>query len=337
MNSRTTTATRPISRWAAFVALLAGLLLLTAIASLLLGARAIPLGDLWTVLTQGPGVGSDEGTVVWGLRFPRTVLAAAAGASLAVAGAFAQSWTRNPLADPGIIGLTAGASFFVAIFFTLGLSSSAWTAVAAIIGAAITAAVVVAATRKAKDSLTLILVGVGLSWALTSAATLLALQSDRIFDGMRQWNVGSTVGKDGGDITIAVAGLVIGLILASLTCRPMDILALGDDAASGLGSSPNTTRALAGFVVVTFAGMATAAVGPIVFVGFAAPHLVRPFTGPTLSRMYIPVAFAGAILTVVADIIGRLVMRPGELEVSIVLAIVGAPFLIAAVVKGIAK
>lgn len=331
------TATRPISRWATFVALLAGLLLLTGVASLLLGARAIPLGDLLTVLSQGPGTGTDEGTVVWGLRFPRTVLAAAAGASLAVAGAFAQSWTRNPLADPGIIGLTAGASFFVAVFFTLGLTGSAWTAFAAIIGATLTASVVVAATRKAKDSLTLVLVGVGLTWALTSAATLLALQSDRTFDAMRQWNVGSTVGKDGGDIAIALTGLVVGLILASLTCRPMDILSLGDDAASGLGSSPNTTRALAGVVVVTFAGMATAAVGPIVFVGFAAPHLVRPFTGPTLSRMYIPVALAGATLTVAADIIGRLVMRPGELEVSVVLAIIGAPFLIAAVVKGIAK
>lgn len=297
----------------------------------------MPLGELWAAVSQGPGSHTDDGTVVWGLRFPRTILAAAAGASLAVAGAFAQSWTRNPLADPGIIGLTAGASFFVAIFFTFGLTSSAWTALAAIIGAALTAAVVVAATRKAQDSLTLILVGVGMTWALTSASTLLALQSDRIFDGMRQWTVGSTVGKDGGDIAIALAGLILGLVLASLTCRPMDILALGDDTASGLGSSPNITRALAGLVVVTFAGMATAAVGPIVFVGFAAPHLVRPFTGPTLSRMYIPVALAGATLTVVADIIGRLVMRPGELEVSIVLAIIGAPFLIAAVVKGIAK
>ena len=130
----------------------------------------------------------------------------------AVAGAFAQSWTRNPLADPGIIGLTAGASFFVAVFFTLGLTSSAWTAFAAIIGATLTASLVVAATRKAKDSLTLVLVGVGLTWALTSAATLLALQSDRTFDAMRQWNVGSTVGKDGGDIVEPGVGTRVELL-----------------------------------------------------------------------------------------------------------------------------
>lgn len=317
---------------------MAAVLVIILLASLLLGARSIPLGDLWTILTSGPnGTPSDEHTIVWGLRFPRTVLAAAAGASLAVAGAFAQSWTRNPLADPGIIGITAGASFVVALFFSFGLVGGIWESIAALIGAGATAAIVVASTQRTQDSLTLILVGVGMTTALSAATTLVALQSSRVYDGMRQWVVGSTVGKDGGDIAIVLTGLCVGLILAALTARPMDILALGDDVASGLGSSPGTTRGLAGLVVVVFAGMATAAVGPIVFVGFAAPHLVRPFTGPTLTRMLIPVALVGAACTVVGDILGRLLMRPGELEVSIVLAFIGAPFLILAVAKGMAR
>ena len=305
--SATSIATRPAPRWAAFVGITAAVLVVILIASLLFGARSIPFGELWTILSSGPNGGSsDEHTIVWGLRFPRTILAAAAGASLAVAGAFAQSWTRNPLADPGIIGITAGASFVVALFFSFGLVGGIWESLAALIGAAATAAIVIASTQ-------------------------------RTHDGMRQWVVGSTVGKDGGDIAIVLTGLVLGLLLAAATARPMDILALGDDVASGLGSSPGTTRALAGVVVVVFAGMATAAVGPIVFVGFAAPHIVRPFTGPTLTRMLIPVAFVGAAVTVAGDILGRLLMRPGELEVSIVLAFVGAPFLILAVAKGMAR
>lgn len=336
--SATSLATRPAPRWAAFVGITAAVLVVILIASLLFGARSIPFGELWTILSSGPNGGSsDEHTIVWGLRFPRTILAAAAGASLAVAGAFAQSWTRNPLADPGIIGITAGASFVVALFFSFGLVGGIWESLAALIGAAATAAIVIASTQRTHDSLTLILVGVGMTTALTAATTLVALQSSHVYDGMRQWVVGSTVGKDGGDIAIVLTGLVLGLLLAAATARPMDILALGDDVASGLGSSPGTTRALAGVVVVVFAGMATAAVGPIVFVGFAAPHIVRPFTGPTLTRMLVPVAFVGAAVTVAGDILGRLLMRPGELEVSIVLAFVGAPFLILAVAKGMAR
>lgn len=342
MSSTTSTppaaAARTTRRTAGVVALATAALLLALVAGIAFGARWLPLDEVVRALAAGPGAPVDDAHVlVWDLRVPRTVLAALAGASLAIAGAFSQSWTRNPLADPGIVGITAGASFMVALFFTLGLTGGLWGAGAALLGAALAAAIVVLTTRRTQDPVTLILVGFGVTTALGAASTLLALQSSAVLDAMRQWVVGSTVGKDGTDLAIAATGLVVGIMLAAAAARPMDVLALGDDAAAGLGSSPAATRGLAGLVVVVLAGLTTAAVGPIVFVGFAAPHLVRPFTGPSLVRMLVPVALVGAALTVVGDVLGRLVMQPGELEVSVVLAFFGAPFLILAVARGMAR
>ncbi|WP_333617644.1 FecCD family ABC transporter permease [Dietzia sp.] len=320
------------------IGIAAAAFVVAAVASLFLGARWTSVGDVIGALLAGPHAEtSDIHILVWDLRFPRTVLAAAAGASLAVAGAFSQSWTRNPLADPGIIGITSGASFVVALFYGFGLAGGAWGAFGAIIGAAAVAAVVVLTTRRTQDPISLILVGFGLTTALGAGSTLVALQSSSVLDAMRQWVVGSTVGRGGTDIAIALTGLLIGLALAACIARPMDVLALGDDAAAGLGSSPTTTRTLAGVVVVVLAGLTTAAVGPIVFVGFAAPHLVRRFTGPSLTRMLVPVALTGAAVTVLGDIVGRLVFQPGELEVSVVLAFFGAPLLILAVSKGVGR
>ncbi len=321
----------------------AGLILALAVAgmaagcvlSVVVGARPTSPGDAFAALFAGPG-GQGEGDlvqVVWHLRVPRTLLALAAGGALAVSGALAQVWTRNPLADPGIIGITAGAGCAVAVGTTLGVAALGGQAALALAGAGAVALVVLAVSRRTADPLTLLLVGFGMAAALQAATTLMALHDTAVLDGMRQWIVGSTVGRDGGDVALAVAGLAAGLLLAAIAARPMDLLAMGESTAVALGGSPVATRMTTALAVVVLAGTATAAVGPIAFVGFAAPHIVRPFTGPSLTRMLVPVLCTGAAVTLLADVLGRVVARPGEVEVSVVLAVLGAPLLIASVAR----
>ncbi|WP_295624553.1 iron ABC transporter permease [uncultured Corynebacterium sp.] len=314
-----------------------GALLAALAASLLIGARPTAPAEVVAVLFAGPdavGHGGDLGHVVWDLRVPRTLLALAVGASMAMAGAIAQSWTRNPLADPGIIGITAGAGLAVAVGLTLGVTGAVARAPLAVLGAAVAALIVFGATRASADPLTLILVGVGASAAFTAATTLLALQSNAVLDGMRQWTVGTLAGKGTGDVVLAAVGFAAGGAVAAVAARSMDLLAMGDDAAAGLGASPGVTRAAMLAAIVVLAGAATGAVGPIAFVGFAAPHLARTWSGPSLVRLLPAAAVAGAALTLFADVVGRVIARPGEVEVSVVLALVGAPLFILAVRKG---
>lgn len=322
----------------AWPAALAVALVACAAASVFIGARPSAPADVLAVLYDGPaaarGALGDLGHVVWELRVPRTLLGMAAGAALAMAGAIAQSWTRNPLADPGIIGITSGAGFAVAAGMTAGMAGTAAKVPLALAGAAIAAVVVFWVSRASADPLTLILVGVGASAAFTAATTLMALQSGAVLDGMRQWTVGSLSGRGMGEVLLAVAGLAVGGGLAMALARSMDLLAMGDDAAAGLGASPASVRSGMLASVVLLAGTATAAVGPVAFVGFAAPHLMRPLTGPALTRLLPASACAGAALTVFADVVGRLLARPGEIEASIMLALVGAPLFIFAVRKG---
>lgn len=301
--------------------------------SLIVGSRSIPLAEVIHAVLAGPpseaGTGTDH--VVWNLRLPRTVLALGAGASLGMAGALAQSWTRNPLADPGFIGLTAGAAFAVALGMALGWGALGGRITLALVGAALASAIVLVVSRVSLDPLTVILVGVGISAALQAGTTALALSSRGVLDGMRQWTVGSTMGRGGEDIAVAWGGLLLGGLLAALIARPMDLLSMGEETSTALGASPDRIRLGAVAVVVILAGTATAAVGPMVFVGFAAPHIVRTLLGPSLATTLLPTALVGGALTLAADIIGRLVMRPGELEMSIVMAVVGAPMIIWAV------
>lgn len=317
---------------------LAATLIACAAASVFIGARPTSPTEVMAVLRDGPSAATtvfgDLVHVVWELRVPRTILGLVGGASLAMAGAIAQTWTRNPLADPGIIGITSGAAFAVAVGLTAGVAGSFARAPLAMAGAAAAALFVFGASRASADPLTLILVGVGASAAFTAATTLLALQSHAVLDGMRQWTVGSMSGKTAEDVALAAGGLVLGGVIAAAFARSMDLLVMGDDVAAGLGASPGAVRGAMLAAVVVLAGSATAAVGPVAFVGFAAPHLIRPLTGPSLVRLLPAAAAAGAALTVFADVVGRMVVRPGEVEVSIVLALVGAPLFVYAVRKG---
>ena len=310
-------------------------LLLGCVLSVILGARPTSPNAAFSALFAGPTGHDPTGLsqVVWQLRLPRTALAMLTGAALAVSGALAQAWTRNPLADPGIIGITAGSGFAIAVGVTVGVVGTGPQAMLALLGAGLVAVAILLVARLSEDPLTLLLVGFGIAASLTAGTTLLALYDTSVLDGMRQWTVGSTVGRDADDLVIAACGLVLGLVPAVAAARPMDLLSMGEGAAVGLGGSPATTRTLTALAVVILAGGATAAVGPIAFVGFAAPHIIRRFTGPTLTRMLVPVLLTGAAITLVADVVGRVIARPGEVEVSVVLAVIGAPLLIASVAR----
>lgn len=321
---------------------LAAALVLAALmaASVLLGAKAIAPGDVAAALIAGPrsaaAPAADGGVaaphVVWNLRVPRTLLAAAVGASLAAAGAVAQSWTGNRLADPGIIGVGAGAGFAVAAGIVAGLGATQGSRAAlGLAGAAAAAAVVVLISRRTRDPLTFVLVGVGLTFALQAATNLLSLHASSALHGMRTWTVGSTIGRGMPEVALAATGLAVGLALAAAAARPLDLLEMGEDSARSLGVSPRSARGLGGAAVIVLGGTATAAAGFVAFVGLAAPHMVRPFTGPALTRVLPAAAFAGAAACVAADILGRFLARPGEVEMSIVLAVVGAPLMIRAV------
>ena len=310
--------------------------LVLAVASLALGSRSIPPDEVIAAL-RGAGE-QDIRDIVWNLRMPRTFLAYFAGAALAVAGVLAQSWTRNPLADPGFIGITAGASFFVALGTAIGIATTTgMRTTLALVGAGITTLLVLAVSRRFQDPLTLILVGAGVSAALGSGAVIIGLYSTDVLDSMRRWTIGSTFGRGPEDVAIAGIGLLIGLACAAMAARPLDLLAMGEESSLALGGSPTTARVGAALSVVVLAGSATAATGPIAFVGFAIPHIVRRVVGPSVATMVLPSALLGGCAVLAADIIGRLIVGNSELELSIVLAIVGAPFLIWGAHRGVGK
>ncbi|WKK60876.1 iron ABC transporter permease [Corynebacterium sp. P3-F1] len=318
------------------VALLAVVSVFTVLASLALGSRTIPIGDLVAAAT---GHGSDDvHSIFWELRLPRTLLAYAVGACLAIAGVLAQAWTRNPLADPGFIGITAGAAFAVAVGSVTGAVVGLTSAtVCAFIGAAAASLLVLTIARRSASPLTLILVGAGIDASLRAGSVLIGLFDSSVLDGMRHWTVGSTFGRSYEDAAVAWAGLAVGAVITALAARPLDLLAMGEETSLALGGSTRRARVLAALGVVVLAGTATATAGPVVFVGFAAPHILRRFLGPQVSRLLLPAALFGGVLVLLADIIGRLIMQPGELEMSIVIAVIGGPVLIAAVRRGAGK
>lgn len=310
--------------------------LVLAVASLALGSRSIPPDEVIAAL-RGAGE-QDIRDIVWNLRMPRTFLAYFTGAALAVAGVLAQSWTRNPLADPGFIGITAGASFFVALGTAIGIATTTgMRTTLALVGGGITTLLVLAVSRRFQDPLTLILVGAGVSAALGSGAVIIGLYSTDVLDSMRRWTIGSTFGRGPEDVAIAGIGLLIGLACAAMAARPLDLLAMGEESSLALGGSPTTARVGAALSVVVLAGSATAATGPIAFVGFAIPHIVRRVVGPSVATMILPSALLGGCAVLAADIIGRLIVGNSELEMSIVLAIVGAPFLIWGAHRGVGR
>ncbi|GAB2635432.1 FecCD family ABC transporter permease [Nocardia goodfellowii] len=327
----TTVTTAVAARRTLWLLVGVGLLAAVCVLSLMIGARDIPMGTAWDALWHFDG--SDEHVVVRTLRVPRTVLAVIVGAALGVSGALIQAMTRNPLADPGILGVNAGAGFFVALGVAAFGLTSVWSYVwFAFLGAAVVTVAVYALGSLGRGGATpirLTLAGVALGAVLSGITMGLMLLDPKTFDQMRFWNAGTVSGR-GMDIVWPVSLFIaVGLTLAMAVARPLNALALGEDLARALGTDIVRTRVAAVAAVTLLCGAATAAAGPIGFVGLMIPHVARWIVGPD-QRWILPYSMVGApILLLVADIIGRVVIRPDELAVGIVTAFVGAPVLIA--------
>ncbi|WP_129337945.1 FecCD family ABC transporter permease [Cellulomonas endophytica] len=310
------------------LAVLAVLLVLVAL-SVTVGSRAVGFADL----VAGLG-GSTEnlGQAAVVKRVPRTVLALVAGAALGLSGAVMQGVTRNPLADPGILGITMGSSLaVVAGIALLGLSSASayvWLAVAGAAVAAVFVQAVGSLGRGGATPLKLALAGVATSAALTSFITALTLPRGDISATVRSWQIGGVGGASFTSLGQVLPFLLVGAALSLLSARGLNSLALGDETAAGLGERVAVTRGVAALGAVLLCGAATAVTGPIGFVGLVVPHLCRLLVGVD-HRWLLPFsALTGAGLLVAADVLGRVVARPGEVDVAIVTALVGAPFFI---------
>jgi len=310
------------------VIVLGGVVLL----SLAVGARGIAPGAVLDAILS-PVLSNNDHMVVRDLRVPRTVIGLLAGAALGLAGAIMQGVTRNPLADPGLLGVNAGASLAVVVgisfFGATQPGGFVWFAFA---GAAAATAVVYAIGSSGRGGATpikLALSGAALTAALTSVITLILVTDLDTLNLYRFWAVGSLVGRDLGTAAVVLPFLLVGAVLALLSGPGLNLLALGDDLARGLGQSVLRARIASALAIVLLCGSATALAGPLVFVGLVVPHLARRFSGSDYRWILAYSLLLGPVLLIAADVLGRLIALPGEIEAGLVVAFLGAPVLIA--------
>ncbi|WP_430867576.1 FecCD family ABC transporter permease [Demequina aurantiaca] len=311
----------------ALVAIVAAVALVVMIGlSLAVGSRAIDPGTVWDSLWSFDTANADH-LIVRELRMSRTMIGILAGAALAVAGALMQALTRNPFADPGLLGINAGAALAVVIGIATGTASSftgqIWLSFA---GAAVAAVLVYAVGARGNSTgapVRLALAGVALTALLSSVTYGILTVSQSTLNEFRFWVVGSLSGRQGNDITVLVVVVAVGLAVGFLAARSLQAISLGDDAAAALGVRIGLTRVVVIAVVTLLAGAATAAAGPIVFVGLAVPHLVRALVGASLPWLLVISAMGGAILLLACDVIGRVIAQPSEIPVGITTAAIG--------------
>jgi iron complex transport system permease protein len=296
-------------------------LALAAVASILLGSRLVAPSALWDH--------GSAGQAVLETRLPRTALGVLVGAALGLAGAALQGLTRNPLADTGLLGISSGASLAMVIAVSaFGVSSLEAYVAWAFAGAAMAAVLVHGLASVGRGGATpgkLVIAGAALSAGVASWTSGVLLTDRRTFDVFRSWQVG-TIGGRGWDVVLTgLPVLFLGAVLVLARGRTLDVLALGDDLARGLGRRTALDRAVLGLAVVLLAGTATALAGPIAFVGLVAPHAARATVGGSYPRV-LPLAMVyGAILIVLADTLGRVVLPPTEVQVGIMTAVLGVP------------
>ncbi|WP_210574594.1 iron ABC transporter permease [Streptomyces sp. GESEQ-4] len=303
------------------------ILLLVALASIAIGAKELSVDQVWHGLFEDSGT---YGDVVVAERLSRTVLGLLAGAALGLAGAVLQALTRNPLADPGLLGINAGASAAVVTAITyFGVTSLTGYVWFAFFGAAAVGALVwfLGGSRGATP-VRLALAGTAISAALYGYLQAVMIMDEAALGKMRFWTVGSLSSATNDIILRVLPFLGVGMLLAFALARPLNAMAMGDDTAKSLGANLNRTRALSMLAATVLCGAATAACGPIVFVGLMVPHVVRSFTGPDLRWILPYAAVLSPVLLLGADVIGRIVARPAELQVGIVTAILGGPVFI---------
>ncbi|WP_327716232.1 iron chelate uptake ABC transporter family permease subunit [Streptomyces sp. NBC_00490] len=303
------------------------ILVLVALASIAIGAKELSMGQVWHGLFEDSGT---YGDVVVTERLWRTLLGLLAGAALGLSGAVLQALTRNPLADPGLLGINAGASAAVVTAMTyFGVTSLTGYVWFAFLGAAAVGALVwfLGGSRGATP-VRLALAGTAISAALYGYLQAVMITNEAALGKMRFWTVGSLSSASESTILQVLPFLAVGTFLALALARPLNAMEMGDDTAKALGANLNRTRALSMLAATVLCGAATAACGPIVFVGLMVPHVVRSFTGPDL-RWIMPYATVlSPVLLLGADVIGRIVARPSELQVGIVTAILGGPVFI---------
>ncbi|MEJ6549226.1 iron chelate uptake ABC transporter family permease subunit [Corynebacterium sp. USCH3] len=337
------TAERPATRPAAvglytrrtigLVVLLAALFV-AVIASLAHGANPIAYTDVWEAIWHR---GENEASyIVWDQRFPRTVIAIVTGAAFALSGALIQALTRNPLADSGILGVNAGAGLAVTVgvgvFGIAGITQYIWFA---FIGAAATTILVyvigVAGGARGANPATLVLAGVALAAVFGGVTSFLQLIDPDTFEAIRNWNLGSVARTSLADAQAVLPFLLLGVILAILVSTDLNSIALGDDLAASLGTKVVRARIITILAVTVLAGGATALTGGIGFVGLMVPHVVRWIVGPDQRWILLYCLIGGPVMVLLADTLGRVIARPGEIEVGILTAVIGAPVLIALV------
>ncbi|MEV8332315.1 iron ABC transporter permease [Streptomyces niveus] len=317
------------------------ILVIAGAVSLAVGARALSPTDVWHGLFGPPDPDqrlTEIRLIVRTVRIPRTVLAVVAGIALGVGGALIQGYTRNPIADTGLLGVNAGASFaVVTVIAVFGFTNPFQYVWFAFVGAGAAGVVVFGLAsigRGAGNPLTLALAGQGVTVFLGAMTTAVSLSDQKSLNALRFWNSGSVAGVGFDVIWPVTAFIAVGLVLALITLPALNLLNLGDDVARGLGVNIALSRTIGIVAITLLAGAATAACGPIAFLGLMVAHIARYLTGPDY-RWLVPYAgLLGAVVLLVSDILGRLVVRPGELDSGVVVALIGAPFFAGLVWRG---
>ncbi|WP_405642974.1 FecCD family ABC transporter permease [Streptomyces uncialis] len=316
---------RTVAMLAAVVALLLAILL-----SLAVGSRAIAPSVVFDALLNGGT--SEDAVVVRGLRVPRTVIAVMVGAGLALAGAAMQGITRNPIADPGILGVSQGASvgvvFAIAFAGVHSLHGYVWFAFAGAGAAAVAVYAIAARGRGGATPVKLALGGAAINALLVSVLTAVLTTRAAAMDEFRFWQVGSLSGRDAELVHQIWPFLLAGALLVVSVARGLDALALGEDMAKGLGQKVATVRIVGGLGATVLTGAGVAAAGPIAFVGLAVPHMARAIVGGDHRWLLAMSALIGPTMLLVADTVGRIVFPPSEVPAGVMTALIGVPFLI---------
>lgn len=304
------------------------LLLATALLSLLFGAGSLPWQEAASVLL---GQGDDNARfLVMELRLPRLVMGAVVGLALGVAGALLQALTRNPLAEPGLLGVSGGSALAVSVAILLGASNATITTSVAQAGALAGCALVILATRiqgTGQDPVRLVLAGATVSGLLLSLTSLLMLIDQRAADEIRFWITGSIAGRQWHQLLATLPSLSIAAVIVVLLVRPLSSLALGERTARSLGHRPGVIRFFVILAVALLVGGATALAGPLIFVGLVVPFVARAFVGADIRRTLWLCLPIGPALVIAADTLSRLLAAPSELPLGVITALVGAPAL----------
>lgn len=304
-------------------------LLLAVLLSLAVGARAIAPSAVLDALLHG---GEGDADVVRQLRVPRTVIGLTVGAALALAGTVLQGITRNPIADPGILGISQGASVGVVLAIAFAgihtLTGYVWFAFAGAALASVAVYAIASSGRGGATPVKLALGGAAINALLVSVTMAVLTTKAAALDEFRFWQVGSVAGRDAEVVGQIWPFLLVGVVLVVSVARGLDALALGEDVAKGLGRRVATVRIVGGLGATVLTGAGVAAAGPIAFIGLAVPHIARAIVGGD-HRWVLPMAaLIGPVMLLVSDVIGRVVFPPGEIPAGVMTALIGVPFLV---------